>query len=122
MRPEVNSPARPRGSLYDNVMQYLFNVSWRTATRERTSQRPDTVTFIIVSLFAPPLASIKGRGGQPSQGIANEPNTGTKDLGLTPSPEPLLQTTLAHEHGSSTLNVGYYSLEARTNKSCYLLC
>jgi hypothetical protein len=36
-RPGVNSPARPRGCLYDNAMPLLFNVSWRTVTQERTS-------------------------------------------------------------------------------------
>jgi hypothetical protein len=88
-RPKVNSPAQPRGGLYDNATQLHFNASWRTATHEKTSQRPSTVTFISLLFFAPPLASIKGRGGQPSQGLADKPNTRSKGLGLDTLSRPI---------------------------------
>jgi hypothetical protein len=54
-RPEVNISARPRGGLYDNVTELLFNASWRTVTRERTSQRPGTVTLILFPFLPLPL-------------------------------------------------------------------
>jgi hypothetical protein len=50
---------------------------------------------------------------------ADEPNTHTPwDLGSTPSPDKFVTPTtdtLAQEYGSSILDVGYYSSEARTS-------
>jgi hypothetical protein len=45
-------------------------------------------------------------------------NTTLRDLGPTPSPDQLVTLTTntpSSEHGSSTLDVGYYSSEARTS-------
>jgi hypothetical protein len=49
-------------------------------TREDISGT-DVVTLIFFPLVAPPLASIKGRGGQLSQGLADEPSTHSKGPG-----------------------------------------
>jgi hypothetical protein len=53
--PEVNSPARPRGGFYDNATQLYFNGPWWTATHERTSQQPSTVTLIPFPFLPLPL-------------------------------------------------------------------
>jgi hypothetical protein len=54
-RPGVNSHVRPCGSLYNNATPHLFNASWRTVTRERTSQRPSTITLISFPFLPLPL-------------------------------------------------------------------
>jgi hypothetical protein len=120
-RPEMNSPARPRGGFYDNIMRLHFNASWRKVTYEWTSQQSSIVTLISFPVFAPPLVSIKGRGGQPSQGLADEPNT-RSGLGHDTLSRPLLQTTLEREHDSSTLDAGYYSSKARTSINLVVSC
>jgi hypothetical protein len=41
----------------------------------------DIVTLLLFPFLPLPLASIKGRGGQPSEGLADELNTHSKGLG-----------------------------------------
>jgi hypothetical protein len=43
----------------------------------------------LVSFFTPPLASIKRRGGQPSEGLADKPNTRSKRLELDTLSRPV---------------------------------
>jgi hypothetical protein len=72
-----------------------------------------------------PPTSIKGREGQPSQGLI-KPNTYTKGLGLDTLSRlvcnPYYKQTLAREHDSFTLDVGYYSSEARTSINPVVSC
>jgi hypothetical protein len=63
MRPKVNSYAQPRGDLYNNIERLLFNAPKKTTTHERTSQQPNTITFLLFPILPFPLASIKGREG-----------------------------------------------------------
>jgi hypothetical protein len=64
----VNRHARPRDNSHDLAAQLHFNASWRTATRDETSQRPSTV-FLFTSPLCPSLVTIKRRGWQPLQGL-----------------------------------------------------
>jgi hypothetical protein len=63
----INSPARPHGGLNANTVQPPFNAPWRTTTCKKTSQQCRTVDFTCIPFMPLPLASIKERGGQPSQ-------------------------------------------------------
>jgi hypothetical protein len=65
-RPGRNSPTRPRGGFPDKASRLDFNAPRWTATYDRTCQLPSTVT-LFTSPCAPPLVTIKGRGGQRSQ-------------------------------------------------------
>jgi hypothetical protein len=47
------------------------------------------VTLLLFLFLPPPLVSIKGRGGQPSQGLADEPSTRPKGLGLNTLSRPI---------------------------------
>jgi hypothetical protein len=84
-----------------------------------TYQLPSTITRFI-SPCAPPLETIKGRGGQRSQGldfltiILHHPGPGN-ELPLLTSLQTLLRAHLAQAHDNHTLDVGYYSSEARTS-------
>jgi hypothetical protein len=49
----------------------------------------DNVTLIFFPFVSLPLASIKERGGQPSQGLADEPNTHSKGLGSSTLSRPI---------------------------------
>jgi hypothetical protein len=57
-------------------------------TREDISVA-DTVTLLLFPFLPLPLAPVKGRGGQPSQGLADEPNSRTKGLGLDTLSRPV---------------------------------
>jgi hypothetical protein len=52
-------------------------------------------------------------------------NTNLRDLGPTPSPNQFVTPTTNNpstEHDNSTLNVGYYSSEARTSINLVVSC
>jgi hypothetical protein len=68
MRPGVNSPAQPRDGSPDKASRLGFNATRRTATYDGTCQLPSTVT-LFTSPCAPPLVTIKGRGGQRLRGL-----------------------------------------------------
>jgi hypothetical protein len=70
------SGARPRGDLHDNIAQILFNASRKIATHERTSQRPNTIAFSLISLSTLPLSVYK-RVRRATTTRADEPNTHT---------------------------------------------
>jgi hypothetical protein len=62
--------------------------------------------FSLISLVALPLASIKGRGGQPSQGLTNRTLI-LRDLGSTPTPDQFVTpTTNNHSTGKRQLDTG----------------
>jgi hypothetical protein len=65
-RPGRNSPTRPHGSFPDKASRLDFNAPRRTATYGRTCQLPSIVT-LFTSPCAPPLVTIKERGGRRSQ-------------------------------------------------------
>jgi hypothetical protein len=62
------SPTRARSGFPDKASQLGFNASRRTTTCDGTCQLPSIVT-LFTSPCAPPLVTIKGRGGQRSQGL-----------------------------------------------------
>jgi hypothetical protein len=74
----MNSPTRPRGGTYDNAtpLQYVLTDS----DARKDIPATEHCNSYLFPPFAPPLAPIKGREGQPSQGLAEEPNTHSKGL------------------------------------------
>jgi hypothetical protein len=92
MRPEVNNHARPRSDLYDKHSA----ASLQCALTDSDTREDITATRHYNSSFIPffpfPLASIKRRGGQPSQRLTNRTLV-LRDLGSTPSPDQFVTPT-----------------------------
>jgi hypothetical protein len=64
----MNSYDRPRGSSHDKASQLSFNAPQQTTTYDGTCQLPSTVSLLLPPC-APPLVTIKERGGQRLQGL-----------------------------------------------------
>jgi hypothetical protein len=64
----MNSHARPRGSSHDKASQLGFNApDGQRRTTGRTSNQE--LHLFLLPLCAPPLVTIKGRGGEQLQGL-----------------------------------------------------
>jgi hypothetical protein len=74
------------------IARLLFNAPRQTGTHKGTSQRSNTITFLLFPFLPFSLASIKGRGGKPSQGLTNRILI-LRDLGSTPSPDQFVTPT-----------------------------